>query len=519
MLLVTATQMQQLDQRAIKEFRIPGLILMENAGRGIFELICGNFAARLYHGVTILVGPGNNGGDGFVIARHLNQKGVKVKLLILAPGEKYRGDALTNYNIVKKLGLPVTECLDSESLSGMSEPIEKSGLIVDAIFGTGLVRDVTGRFAQCIEMANASPAPIVAVDIPSGLSTDTGRPLGTAIRADLTATMALAKQGLVLHPGTEYVGELHIVEIGIPDTAVAEADIKTELFDEKAFRAILRPRPSTGHKGTFGHLLVLAGSRGKTGAAALVAHGALRSGTGLVTVGCPSDIQPVLAQKLTEAMTEDLPETKSGTISQKALPIIDVLLEKKRALAVGPGLGLNQETQDIVRRLLETVPIPVVADADALTALGTDHSPVAKAGKPRILTPHPGEMAHLLGCTIAEVQHDRIGAALSLAHSSKAVVVLKGAGTVIAAPDGRVALNPTGNSGMGAGGMGDVLTGIIGGFLAQGYDAWDAARISVFAHGRAADQLAKLKGDCGYLASEVADWMTRLWISLVGIEG
>ncbi|MEA3385264.1 MAG: NAD(P)H-hydrate epimerase, partial [Thermodesulfobacteriota bacterium] len=259
MLLVTAAQMQQLDQRTIKEFSIPGLIFMENAGRGIFELICRHFAARLHQGVTILVGPGNNGGDGFVIARHLNQEGVKVELLILAPGEKFRGDALTNYNIVKKLGLHITECLDSGSLSTMSEPIEKSGLIVDAIFGTGLVRKITGRFARCIEMVNASPAPIVAVDISSGLSTDTGRPLGTAIQADLTATMALAKPDLVLHPGTEYVGELHIVEIGIPDTAVAEADIKTELLDERTFRAMLRPRPCIGHKGTFGHLLVLAG--------------------------------------------------------------------------------------------------------------------------------------------------------------------------------------------------------------------------------------------------------------------
>jgi NAD(P)H-hydrate epimerase len=325
--------------------------------------------------------------------------------------------------------------------------------------------------------------------------------------------MALAKLGLVLHPGTEYVGKLHIVEIGIPDIAVAEADIKTKLLDERTFRTMLRPRPSIGHKGTFGHLLILAGSRGKTGAAALVAHGALRAGAGLVTVGCPTDVQPVLAQKLTEAMTEDLPETKSGTVSSKAIPIIEALLERKKALAIGPGLGLNNETQDVVRHLLETVPIPMIADADALTALGMDHSPVARAKQPRILTPHPGEMARLLGCTIAEVQHDRIAAAISLAHSSKAIVVLKGAGTVVAAPDGRVALNSSGNSGMGSGGMGDVLTGIIGGFLAQGYDAWDAARLSVFVHGHASDQLAKVRGDWGYLASEVADWMPHLWTS------
>jgi len=511
MLLVTAAQMQELDKKAIEEFRIPGLVLMENAGRGIFELICRHFAARLYQGVTILIGPGNNGGDGFVIARHLNQEGVKVELLILAPEEKFKGDALINYNIVKNLGLSVTVCSNSISLSTVSETIEKSGIIVDAIFGTGLVREVTGRFAQCIEMANKSPAPIVAVDIPSGLSADTGRPLGKAIRADLTATMALAKLGLILHPGTEYVGDLHIVNIGLPNTSIAEADIKTELFDEKDFRSILRPRPSIAHKGTFGHLLIVAGSRGKTGAAALSAHGALRAGAGLVTVGCPKDVQPVLAQKLTEAMIEDLPETESGTVSTRAIPLIKTMLERKKALAIGPGLGVNKEIQEVVRLLFEEVPIPMIADADALTALGTEHTPVVRAKQPRILTPHPGEMAHMLGCTPAEVQHDRIAAALSLARSSGAIVVLKGAGTVIAAPDERVALNSSGNPGMASGGMGDVLTGIIGGFLAQGYAAWDAARISVFVHGRASDQLAKVKGNWGYLASEIADWMPHLF--------
>ena len=511
MLLVTAAQMQRLDRRAIEEFAIPGLILMENAGRGVCDLIHRHFAARLHQGVTVLAGPGNNGGDGFVIARHLHQAGVKVKILALVSGEKFKGDALTNYGILKKLGLPITECLDSASLSAVSGPIKRSGLIVDAIFGTGLTREVTGRFARSIEMANEGPAPIMAVDIPSGLSADTGRPLGTTIRADITATMALAKIGLVLHPGADYVGDLHVVEIGIPRSAINEAGIKTELFDEESFRTVLRPRPATGHKGTFGHILILAGSEGKTGAAALSAHGALRSGAGLVTLGCPSGIQPVLAQKLTEAMVEGLPETRSGTLSREAMPVIESMLEKREALAMGPGLGLGRETRALACQLIEAVPVPAVVDADALTALGTDHGPVRRAKGPRVLTPHPGEMARLLGCTTAEVQHDRMAAALSLAHSSGAIVVLKGARTVIAAPDGKISINSTGNPGMGAGGMGDTLTGIIGGLLAQGYAVWDAARISVFVHGRAADQMAKLRGNWGYLASEVADWIPHLW--------
>ncbi len=511
MLVVTAAQMQRLDRRAIDEFAIPGLILMENAGRGICDLIYRYFAARLPQGVTVLVGPGNNGGDGLVIARHLYQAGIKVKVLLLVPGERFSGDALTNYIIVKRLGLSITECLDSDSLSGVSASIRRSGVIVDAIFGTGLAREVTGRFAQCIEEANMAPAPIVAVDIPSGLSADTARPMGTAIRADVTGTMALAKIGLVLHPGVDYVGDLHVIAIGIPETAIAEAGIETELFNEKGLKALLRPRPLTGHKGTFGHLLVLAGSRGKAGAAALVVHGALRSGAGLVTLGCPLSIQPVLAQKVTEAMVEGLAETRIGTISQKAMPLIESMLERKKALAIGPGLGLDRDTQDLVLQLLEAAPVPVVADADALTALGREHGPVRRAKLPRILTPHPGEMARLLGCTTADVQDDRIGTASSLARSSGAIVVLKGARTIVAAPDGRVSINSTGNPGMAAGGMGDTLTGVIGGLLAQGYEPWDATRISVFVHGRAADQIARLKGSCGYLASEVADWIPHLW--------
>jgi hydroxyethylthiazole kinase-like uncharacterized protein yjeF len=511
MLLVTPSQMQALDRRAIEDFSIPGLILMENAGRGVSRLIERRFADRLSLGVVVLAGPGNNGGDGFVIARHLHQARIKVHVLALIPKDRFSGDARTNCEIVQRLGIPILECLDSGSLSDKHELCRNTGIIVDALFGTGLARDVTGRFAEAIEIANRSPAPIVAVDMPSGLSAETGRPLGTAVLAHLTATMGLAKVGQVIHPGVEYVGELHVIDIGIPASAVAEADIRNELLDIDSFRALRHPRPSTGHKGTFGHLLILSGSRGKAGAAALAARGALRAGAGLVTVAVPVGLQPILMQKLTEAMTEGLPETATGTISHEALRSIETFLEKKKALAIGPGLGLESETVAVVRHILESVPLPIVADADALTALGTEHRILTGTRGPRILTPHPGEMATMLGRSVAEIQNDRVEAARRLARVTGAITVLKGARTIIATPDGRVAINPTGNAGMGTGGMGDVLTGIIGGLLAQGHDAWNAARLGVFAHGMAADGVAQTGGPYGYLAGEVADWLPRIW--------
>lgn len=512
MLVVTAEQMQAIDRQTIEHFLIPGLILMENAGRGVSDLVMQRYSRQLdTGGALVLIGPGNNGGDGFVIARHLFQAGYRVRMLLLASEKKFQEEALTNFHAAKRLKIPCIQCLESDAIQSVSDFFKTSGVIIDSIFGTGLTREVKGRFAQAIEMANASPSPVVAVDTPSGLCTDTGRPLGTAIRADITATMALTKLGHVLEDGPAFTGELMVVEIGIPSGAVSKAAIQCELFDKDSFQALLGPRPNAGHKGTFGHTLVLAGSRGKTGAAALTARGAMRSGAGLVTLGCPDEVQPVLAGKLTEAMTEGLPATPDGTISSAALPEIEKLADRKQAVAIGPGIGLHTDTQAAVLDIIRKAGVPLVADADALTAIGTDHALVSAAQSPRILTPHPGEMARLLGCSTSRVQEDRIAAARSLAETTKAVVVLKGARTIIADPAGITAINSSGNPGMASGGMGDILTGIIGGLLAQGYSAWDAARIGVYCHGRAADQMARIRGDWGYLASEVADWLPRLW--------
>ena len=513
--VVTPVQMQALDSAAIEEYGIAGLILMENAGRGCAEFIMSEYGDQCAKGVALLCGPGNNGGDGFVIARHLFQHGIKAHIFSLAPVEKFKGDALVNYKIAKNLNIPFSEILSEADADPLKEALKKGfGLIVDAIFGTGLSREVSGRFARAIDAANSSCLPIVAIDIPSGLSGLTGQVLGIAIKAAATCTMALPKTGLVTSPGFEYTGRLHVVEIGIPRQAVREADISSFLITKEYASSILPERPPSGHKGTFGHLLIISGSRGKTGAAALCAIGALRAGSGLATVAIPESSQPVLAEKLTEAMTLPIPENEQGSLSQRATHLIFEQMARKNAVAIGPGAGLDEEAQEALRKIVLEVEVPVVADADALTALAKDPAVLQNAKAPVVLTPHPGEMARLLHCSTKEVQADRIKAACSLASGTGAVVLLKGARTVVAEPNGRYAINPTGNPGMGTGGMGDVLTGIIGALLAQGCEPFDAACLGAYVHGLAGDQLASYKGPWGFLASELADWLPRIWKQL-----
>lgn len=511
--------MQALDTAAIEKYGIHGLILMENAGRGSAEFIMSEYANECSAGAAVLCGPGNNGGDGFVIARHLFQHGINTTIFALAPMEKFKGDALINYKIAKKLDIPFFEILSEADAAALSDQLKKGfGLLIDALFGTGLSREVSGRFALAIEAANKSNLPIIAIDIPSGLSGLTGHVLGTAVRAAATCTMAIPKTGLVTCPGFEYTGRLHVVEIGIPRQAIQESGLSSFLITKEYAASILPSRPPSGHKGTFGHLLVISGSRGKTGAAALCGHGAVRGGAGLVTVAIPEGSQPVLAEKLTEAMTIPIPQNEHGTLSQHAIPLIFENMARKKAIAVGPGAGLDEEAQEALTKIVLESEVPVVADADALTALAKNPAALQDSNAPVLLTPHPGEMARLLHCSTKEVQADRIKASCELATETGATVLLKGARTVIAAPDGRYAINPTGNPGMGTGGMGDVLTGIIGALLAQGCAPFEAACLGAYAHGLAGDQLATFKGPWGFIASELADWLPRVWKQLQQIH-
>ena len=508
MKLATATIMQGLDRRAINEYGIPGVVLMENAGQGTVRAMQQALGPLRGKIVSIFIGPGNNGGDGFVIARGLHQAGVPVRLFLLVPPEKIRGDALVNWKVVEKLGLSVRIVADENDLAAVSGAIGHSAVVVDAIFGTGLKREVAGVYAAAIRLMNDSGRPVVAVDIPSGLDSDTGQPLGVATRACLTVTYGLAKPGHYSHPGAGLCGRIEVVDIGIPPEVVAEASISTHALTRSMIAPMLPARPADGHKGTFGHLLVTAGAEGKTGAALLAARGGLRAGSGLVSCAVPKGLTTIFESVLLEAMT--IPLASQLSFSPDDFAPITAALAGKKAVAAGPGIGTGGQTAELMARLYREVELPMVVDADGLNILAERQAAARHGGHVRILTPHPGEMARLTGRTTGEVQKNRTALAAEFAAANNVYLVLKGAGTVVAAPDGRIAINTTGNPGMGCGGMGDVLCGVIGALLAQGCGPWQAACAAVWLHGRAADRIVETHGvECGFSASEVADELPR----------
>lgn len=501
MKLAKAAEMRAMDSKAIKEYGIPGLVLMENAGRATVEVIRGWRQALFGQTAVIVAGPGNNGGDGLVIARHLHQAGCRVAVLALAKPEAWRGDVAVNWRIVQKLPVRLFEVADDETARICQGEFAQADFLVDAIFGTGLTRRVEGHYATVIELMNLSGLPIIAADIPSGLDSDAGKPLGSCVRAAITVTYGLAKPGQLTQPGAEYVGRLEVVDIGIPPEIVAEAGILTESLTKGEAGRLLPPRPPVSHKGTFGHLLIVAGSQGKTGAALLAAMGALRSGAGLVSLGAPQQLNPIFEASLLEAMT--VPLASEYVLRKDDYAAIALALPGKDAVVLGPGLGTETETAELVARLYREVGVPMVVDADALNLLGQS-LPAGVGQGARILTPHPGEMARLTGLTIPQIQADRLRVATDFAKAHGVVLLLKGASTIIAGPEGRVAINATGNNGLAAGGMGDVLSGVIGALLAQGLGAWEAACLGAFVHGLAADRLARTRSRGGILASEVA---------------
>jgi NAD(P)H-hydrate epimerase len=354
------------------------------------------------------------------------------------------------------------------------------------------------------------------VDIPSGIDASSGKVLGTAIRAILTVTFGLPKIGLMIHPGCAHTGKLEIVDISIPNYLVEEENIRVHLVERVDVARILKPRSPDAHKGHHGHLLVLAGSPGKTGAAAMASQAALRAGAGLITLGIPSSLNAVMEAKLTEVMTEPLPESTAGSMSMESWPKIQGLLEGKKAVALGPGISTNPETKDLIHRIIISSSAPLVIDADGITALAEDCALLKKATAPMILTPHPGEMARLLEASVQEVQDDRIGVAQGFAVKHGIYLVLKGAQTVIAEPDGDLYINSTGNSGLASGGTGDVLTGMIAGFVSQGYSLGEASRLGVYLHGYIADSIAAEQGEIGLTAT---DLLARIPVTLKTVMG
>ena len=505
MKIVTARQMQALDRRTITEARVPSLTLMERAGAGTVDFIEGRFGPLSGKRVTIVCGKGNNGGDGLVVARLLRQRHATVTVLLLAPVAELSRDATVMFRRWLRVGKtssikPFRSAEQAEALLTGSE------LIVDALLGTGLSTPVTGAYREAIRLMNQAGRPIVAVDMPSGIHADDGALLGHAIRATATVTFGLPKLGLYLGAGIDHAGFIKVVDIGIPAAYVDDIDSRTLLITEDTVRAALPSRPASSHKGTYGHAGILAGSVGKTGAAALAAKAALRIGAGLVTVGVPASVNDVLEAKLLEAMTVPLPDTKAGTLGRAGFDRVLAFIQARTAVAIGPGLSTHPETVELVQSLMKHLDRPSVLDADALNALASHAASLTECKTPPILTPHPGEMARLeVDATSQSVNADRLGTARRFARERGVFLVLKGARTVVARPDGLLMVCPTGNPGMATAGTGDVLTGMLVGLLAQGVPSWEAACAATYLHGAAGDLAARRLGPAGMIAGDLLE--------------
>ena len=508
MIIVTAAQMRELDRLTIEKYRTPSLTLMERAGAGIAAAILQRFARAAKKGVLIVAGKGNNGGDGFVVARLLKKKRIPCEVALLARRDELTADAAHNLRAWSKLKGKVTE-IDGSKLELLSQSFARHGLLVDAILGTGMKNEVAGLFGEAITLMNASGLPTVAVDIPSGLDSDTGQPLGAAIQAEMTVALGYPKLGEVIYPGLAFAGELVVADIGIDSGALVEVAPQIELLDRETVRWLVPRRQADTHKGTYGHVLMVAGARGKTGAAILSCRAAMRAGAGLVTLAAPRALNAIFAGSLVEVMTEPLGDESSEQLEMLSDAEWRRLLERKNVLLFGPGIGVSDATQSATRWLLRNLAMPWVIDADGLNNLAFDLERLRHAKTAPILTPHPGEMARLIGKDTAAVNADRIEIARSFATAQRCHVVLKGARTVIATADGKVFINPTGNPGMASGGMGDVLGGIIAALLGQGLSAEDAMKLGVYLHGYAGDRVAEAKGPIGVIASDIVDGLPR----------
>jgi ADP-dependent NAD(P)H-hydrate dehydratase / NAD(P)H-hydrate epimerase len=504
MIVVTAEQMRETDRLTIQKYGVPSLTLMERAGEAVTQAILERFKRNAKKGVLIVAGKGNNGGDGFVVARLLKKKKIPCEVTLLARQEELSPDAAHNLRAYLKLRGKITE-ISVTNLHALSERIGKNALVVDAILGTGIRSEVRGIFADAITRVNASGLPVVAVDIPSGLDTDRGVPLGVAVQAEMTVALAFPKLGEVIYPGIKYAGELVVADIGIDERAVAEVAPKTELLEREMIRWLVPRREPDTHKGSYGHVLIVAGARGKTGAAILSSRAAMRTGAGLTTLAAPWSLNNIFASALVEVMTELLRDNAAEQVEPLSDDEWRRLLERKDALLFGPGIGVNDATQNILRWLLRNLTVPWVIDADGLNNLAIEIDRLRHAKVAPVLTPHPGEMARLTGKTTAEVNADRVGIARCFAVEHRCHLILKGARTVIATPDGRVFINPTGNPGMASAGMGDVLAGMLGSLLGQGLAPEDAMRLGVYLHGFVGDKVADAKGQIGLIASDIIE--------------
>jgi NAD(P)H-hydrate epimerase len=505
--VLTADEMRGADRRTIDEVGLPGVVLMENAGAAVARVVVDRFPSA--RRIAVLCGRGNNGGDGFVVARWL---GARAEALLLGPEDGVAGDARTHLLACRRSGGRVTVVEDAEAWGRTLARLDECDLIVDAVLGTGLRSAPSGLAADAIAAIcrrYGAGVPVVAVDMPSGLSSDVGTVDWPAARATVTVTFAALKRGHVLPPACHQAGELVVADIGIPGESIASANPSLFLLDDTDAASAFPLRRRDAHKGDFGHLLVVAGSVGKTGAAVLAASGALRAGAGLVTVATPEPCLTFVGAARPEAMTEPLPATPRGGLAEGGLERLCELAGQRDAVVLGPGIGQDPATRALVRAFVGQCPVPMVIDADGLNALAASGGEASGLGAlrreiPTVLTPHPGEMARLVGSRTSSVQKDRPGTAVSLARQTGAVVVLKGERTLVAEPGGRAAVTATGNPGMATGGTGDVLAGVVGSLLGR-HGALLAATAAVVVHGRAGDLAARARGEEGMTAGDVVE--------------
>ena len=512
MKILTASEMQRIDRLTTERFGVPSLTLMENAGGAVVDFLARRLSPLAAQRIAILCGKGNNGGDGMVVARRLRQQGLAPRVLLFADPNSLRGDAAANHQRLLPTGAPEV-VTSAESWTSAAASLGDTTLIVDALLGTGLSKPLEGLLLQVVRDVNSKfpAARVVAIDLPSGISADTGELLGEHLRADYSVTFTAPKIAHVFPPACERIGEWMVASIGTPDEATEnDPTLKLDYVERRDVAWVAKPRVLNSHKGLYGHVLIVAGSVGKTGAAAMAARAALRAGAGLVTVATPRSSLPVIAGMGLEYMTEPLPETPSGGIALSALESLDKLVAGKTVLAVGPGIGSDPETAELVRTVVNKYSLPLVLDADGLNALSGRMGSLRQDARPAgatVFTPHPGEMSRLAGKTTAEIQSHRLAVARDFVERFGVTLVLKGFHTVTTGPDGAVYVNPTGNPGMATGGTGDVLTGIVSGLLAQ-YPHQPVGQVvaaGVYLHGLAGDLATEEFGQASMLAGDLLE--------------
>jgi ADP-dependent NAD(P)H-hydrate dehydratase / NAD(P)H-hydrate epimerase len=515
MKILTAAQMAEVDRLSAEIYAIPSILLMENAGRSVVDELERAVPGLKKKRILILCGKGNNGGDGFVVARHLFMRGAVPEIYLLADPSALKGDALTNWNIVSSLGIHFKVMSAPSDARSQLRFLEYPDIIVDAIFGVGLAKPIGPDFSAVVEWINkaAAKAFVVSVDIPSGLAADSSRIQGPVVDARLTVTFTAPKPALVLHPACERAGRIVVAPIGSPSSLLENSEHKMDLIDRTQIRKALEPRPKDSHKGTFGHVFVVAGSRGKSGAALMTGLAALRSGAGLVTLWLPDSLQRDVVGKIPELMTEFLPATSTGSSSAAGIDKIIASLDQAQVIVLGPGMTTQESTQKLVREIVRRSPVPIVLDADGINAFSSNrHTMFNELGQSITITPHPGEMARLMDKSISEVQKNRVAVACAFSEERRCFTILKGHQTIIASPEGHVYINSTGNPGMATGGSGDILAGMVGRFVAGWQRKYHGADLSalanylsaaVYLHGLAGDLAAEEKGVESLIATDL----------------